>query len=82
MTTWSCRDCHFRDPDKRPEYQGAGECRANPPVPMLVTNLNGDTCYEQHWPWMAAHDWCGRWESSKIISHEKLPKPETNHDAR
>jgi hypothetical protein len=64
MTTPACSLCRFRHADARPEYVGAGECRRFPPTPTVTTGFDGSSQYEQHWPWMAAGDWCGEFQTS------------------
>lgn len=59
--TAACRTCRFREPDPRPDYDGAGWCRRNPPALNVTTDSIGDSFYHQDWPWMHATDWCGEW---------------------
>jgi hypothetical protein len=67
MTTApACSFCRFRHADARPEYAGAGECRRFPPTPTVTTGFDGSSQYEQHWPWMAASDWCGEFQAATV----------------
>ncbi len=67
----SCRNCMFRYPDKRPEYEGSGYCRRHPPQVSQWTHpdYNGPQ-YDQHWPWMNADDWCGEY-----LHYRSAPNP-------
>jgi hypothetical protein len=69
-----CRDCLYRQPDDRLEYSDAGQCRRYPPIVVEQVSFDGSgfNHFSQHWPWMAAFDWCGEWKSNRTITHQKL----------
>lgn len=61
----SCARCEFRNPDPRPEYEGAGYCRRFPPTINQWTHPNYDgPQYEQHWPWVRGDEWCGEFKDN------------------
>lgn len=68
----ACRDCRYREPDTRPEYEGAGHCRRYPPQINIWAGTDSydrsQANFEQHWPWMAATDWCGEFAPGNALT--------------
>ncbi|HEX7858044.1 MAG TPA: hypothetical protein VF503_30550 [Sphingobium sp.] len=69
MTQPTCSTCRFRQPDTRPGYEIAGECRRYPPQIAVWTVTGHDNPsqpgFEQHWPWMAGDQSCGEYQARK-----------------
>lgn len=65
MSAPTCKACRFGKPDHREQFADSGHCRRFPPQVSQWTHpdYNGPQ-YDQHWPWMAADDWCGEYQEN------------------
>ena len=71
MTRGTCATCTFFEDAK-------GECRLNPPTPILITpakevkaGWNINPTFKSKWPNVDADDYCGGWKSALVNGRRK-----------